>query len=115
LAFKPNTDDVRESIALEIIDRLVDNEAMVRAYDPQAMDNAKKYLSAGVEFYEDKYQAVAGADCLLIITEWDEFKNPDFKKLKEIMNQPLIIDGRNLFDPAEPRNFGFKYLSIGRK
>jgi UDPglucose 6-dehydrogenase len=114
VAFKPNTDDVRESIALEIINRLVESEAQVSVYDPEAMANAKKCLPAPVRFCDNKETAAKEADCLLIITEWDEFKNPDFAQLKDLMKSPLIIDGRNIFDPAEPRKFGFTYLSVGR-
>ncbi|MFA5075834.1 MAG: UDP-glucose/GDP-mannose dehydrogenase family protein [Patescibacteria group bacterium] len=114
LAFKPNTDDVRESVALEIIDRAIENEAQVKVYDPEAAVNAQRYLSPKVEVCSDKYAAAADVDCLLIITEWDEFKNPDWQKLKSLIKNPLIIDGRNMFDPAELAKLGFKYLSVGR-
>jgi UDPglucose 6-dehydrogenase len=114
LTFKPNTDDVRESIAIEIINRLVEQGAQVQAYDPQGSRNAKEHLDKTVKICNSATEAAKGVDCLLIITEWDEFKNYNLPELKNIMRNPLIIDGRNIFNIDELKKLGFKYLSIGR-
>lgn len=114
LAFKPDTDDVRESIAIEIINRLIDEGAKVKAYDPEAAQNAKSHLENSVEICASASDAAKNVDCLLIITEWDEFKNFDLKNLKNTMETPLIIDGRNIFDVEEMKGLGFRYLSVGR-
>ncbi|MFH1187280.1 MAG: UDP-glucose/GDP-mannose dehydrogenase family protein [bacterium] len=114
LAFKPDTDDVRESIAIEIINRLIDEGAKVKAYDPEAAQNAKSHLENSVEICASAGDAAKDVDCLLIITEWDEFKNVNLENLKKIMKTPLIIDGRNMFDAGEMKGLGFRYLSVGR-
>jgi UDPglucose 6-dehydrogenase len=113
LAFKPNTDDMREAPAIYIIHELHKRGATIKAYDPQAMNNAKELLDK-VEYCQDPYTAAKGADCLLILTEWDEFKNLDLKKIKGLMNQPNIIDGRNIYDPKKMIELGFNYRSVGR-
>lgn len=114
LAFKPNTDDVRESIAIEIINRLVGDGAKVKTYDPQAMQNAKHNLDSSVEICATAAVAAKDADCLAVITEWDEFKYFDLKNLKSLLKTPLIIDGRNIFDVKEMEKLGFVYVSVGR-
>jgi UDPglucose 6-dehydrogenase len=113
LAFKPDTDDMRFAPSVDIITTLQADGARIRAYDPQAMDRARKIFS-GVKFCRDAYEAARSSDCLIIITEWNEFKELDFKKLKKYLRQPLIIDGRNIYRPGVLRQLGFKYISIGR-
>ena len=113
LAFKPNTDDVRESPAIKICAALRDAGAKVRAWDPKGMDRAKEVLT-GVEFCADMYSAVDGADCLALCTEWDDFKNADLAEVKKLMAHPTVIDGRNLWDPATMTKKGFTYRSVGR-
>ena len=113
LSFKPNTDDLRESVGLAVVQRLADRGAKVRAYDPQAMEKAKAHLK-DVTLCSSPYEAAQGADCALLLTEWDEFKSLDWKRLKKAMAHPTLIDGRNLFDPAKMRELGFTYRSVGR-
>jgi len=116
LSFKPDTDDIRESPAFDIIRGLIRKGAIVAAYDPKAINNMKKILPAGkVHYVGNSYQAASGADCLAIITEWDEFKNLDLKRIKRIMKTPLVVDGRNMFDPQMMEKQGFNYLGIGFK
>jgi UDPglucose 6-dehydrogenase len=114
LAFKPRTDDIREAPSLTMIDQLLKEEAIVRAYDPEAMENAKQAFKKGVAFTKDAYEALEGADALLILTEWDEFREPDFERMKKLMKQHIIIDGRNLYEPADIEKLGFKYRGVGR-
>jgi len=114
LAFKPRTDDIREAPGLTVIDQLLKEEAIVRAYDPEAMENAKQAFKKGVVFAKTAYEALEGADALLILTEWDEFREPDFEKMKKLMKQCIIIDGRNLYEPADIEKLGFKYRGVGR-
>lgn len=113
LSFKPNTDDIREAAAIEIIHLLQNEGAHVRAYDPQAMENASKVMHQTV-LCENPYEVAEGADALILATEWNEFKQLDFTHLKEIMKRPVILDGRNLWDPETIRGFGFTYMGIGR-
>ncbi len=113
LSFKPNTDDIREAAAIEIIHLLQNEGAHVRAYDPQAMENASKVMHQTV-LCENPYEVAEGADALILVTEWNEFKQLDFTHLKEIMKRPVILDGRNLWDPETIRGFGFTYMGIGR-
>ncbi len=113
LAFKPRTDDMREAPSLAIIEQLQGEYAKIKAYDPEAMKNAKKILK-NVEFTENQYEALKGADALIIATEWDEFRQPDFEKMKSLMKNHVVIDGRNIYSPAEMKKQGFKYASIGR-
>lgn len=114
LAFKPNTDDMRNAPSITIIERLVSEGATVRAYDPQAMEKAKAILGDKVQYAKDPYAAIDGADALVIVTEWDEFKKANLKKVLALLRQPLVLDGRNLFDPAAMTALGFVYHSIGR-
>lgn len=117
LAFKPNTDDVREAPAITIISELLECGAKIQAYDPQAIKTAKQLLNADedkLQYYTSQYDAVAGADALLIITEWNSFKRPDFEKLKASLITPVIFDGRNLYEPSSMEGLGFEYYSIGR-
>ncbi|MCH1997193.1 UDP binding domain-containing protein, partial [Achromobacter xylosoxidans] len=116
LSFKPNTDDMREAPSLTVIDELTRRGATVRAYDPVAMHEAGRILDGkpGVSFATDMYDALDGADALLIATEWKVFRAPDFDRVKALLKTPLIIDGRNLYTPADVRAQGFEYSGIGR-
>ncbi len=114
LAFKANTDDIRESAAVEIIESFLGKGAQVRVYDPIAIQNAKKILSQEIIFCKSFYEAVQGSDLLLIATDWDEFKKPDFGKIKKMLRQPNIVDGKNMFDPSIMKKKGFNYISVGR-
>lgn len=113
LAFKPNTDDMREAPSISIINELVNKGARVFAYDPIAVDNAKKYLDTAVQYVENIDDAIEQADAVLILTEWDEIKNIDVSIFNE-MKSPLIIDGRNCFATSQMGLFGYEYISIGR-
>ncbi|HEX5460844.1 MAG TPA: UDP-glucose/GDP-mannose dehydrogenase family protein [Steroidobacteraceae bacterium] len=116
LAFKPNTDDMREAPSRTIIDLLIRAGARVRAYDPVAAAEAKRIYAgqASFELARNAYEAVEGADALAIVTEWQEFRSPDFERLKQLLKTPLIFDGRNLYDPAMVDRFGLTYHAIGR-
>ncbi len=116
LAFKPETDDVREAPALFLIQALTDEGAFVQAYDPKAMDETRRVLGdmPGVRYLGGHYEALEGADALLLITEWPVFHNPDFGRVKSLLNEPVIFDGRNLYAPEFMRTQGFDYVSIGR-
>jgi len=113
LAFKPNTDDLRSAPSIDIIRMLQEEGAKVRTFDPKAMEQANG-LFTDVTFCKDVYEAARGADCLVIVTEWNEFKELDFVRLKKLMRQPCIIDGRNIYDPEALRRLGFRYVGIGR-
>jgi UDPglucose 6-dehydrogenase len=113
LAFKPNTDDMRSAPSLDIIAELQREGAMVKAYDPQAMKQARKLLK-GVKFCKNAYEVARGSDALAFITEWDEFKNLDMGKIRRLMTHPIVVDGRNIFDPEKMEEMGFVYKSIGR-
>ncbi len=114
ISFKPDTDDIRNAPSVEIIDALVKEGAKIKAYDPQAIPKVKK-LFKQIEFCTDSYQACRSSDCLVILTEWDEFKELDLAKIKKLLRRPLVIDGRNIYDPAQMKKMGFSYISIGRK
>jgi UDPglucose 6-dehydrogenase len=113
LAFKPNTDDLRYAPALEVIEHLQGEGATIRAFDPQAMKEAAMLLPK-VKLCRDPYDVAKGADCLAILTEWNEFKELDFARLKKLMRQPLVVDGRNIYDPKRMRAAGFRYFGVGR-
>lgn len=114
LAFKPNTDDIREAPALEMIEDLLSKGVTVKAFDPEAMDNVKAIYGDKITFAASKYEATSGADALIIATEWNEFRTPDFGELKQQLNDKVIFDGRNLYDLEAVRDAGLIYLSIGR-
>jgi UDPglucose 6-dehydrogenase len=116
LAFKPDTDDIREAPALEIINDLLASGAKVQAFDPEARDNVKKMYASEkkLTIVDDEYDALKQADALLIATEWGEFKSPDFNKVKKLLRKPVIFDGRNIYNPAQMQAEGFEYISIGR-
>jgi UDPglucose 6-dehydrogenase len=115
LAFKPNTDDMREAKSLEVVRLLHAAGAQVRAYDPAAMDNAKALMPADVAFCESAYEAAAGADGVALLTEWNEFKYLNLDRLRGLLRRRLIFDARNLYEPERMRRLGFEYYSIGRK
>jgi UDPglucose 6-dehydrogenase len=115
LAFKPDTDDIREAPALYIIDSLLAAGAEVSAYDPEAMQNVKKYLGAKIRFGNDEYDVLNGADLLIIATEWAVFRTPDFEKIGKLMKNKLIFDGRNVYDLKHMKELGFTYYSVGRQ
>lgn len=114
LAFKPETDDIREAPALYLIDTLLAAGATVRAYDPEAMANVQKIYGDKVYFAQNQYDALEGAEALIIVTEWSEFRNPNFQKIKESLKQAIIFDGRNVFSLDKMQELGFYYNSIGR-
>jgi len=116
LAFKPNTDDMREAPSLSFLDEVLAAGATVTAYDPAAMEETQRVLKGaqGLSYAKSPNEALEGADALVIVTEWKEFRSPDFDLIKQRLKQPLIVDGRNLYDPAFVRRMGFDYLPIGR-
>lgn len=113
IAFKPKTDDIREAPALDMIQGLLDKGATVSAYDQEAMENAKKVFGDKIEYAEHRYDACKGADCLVVATEWKEFQHLDFSFLKELLKNPVIFDGRNIYDPEDLQEEGFDYFCIG--
>jgi UDPglucose 6-dehydrogenase len=113
LAFKPNTDDIREAPALDLMTELLQRGAQVRAYDPAAMGRARQQFPA-VKYCPDAYTLASGADALLLVTEWDEFRQLDFQRIKGLMRRPVLVDGRNLYHPEAMRELGFVYRGIGR-
>jgi UDPglucose 6-dehydrogenase len=115
VAFKPRTDDIREAPALFIIEGLIAKGASVSAYDPKAMDHAKGSLPKAVRWAKNGYDALEGADALLLATEWNEFREPDFAKMKSLMRRPLIFDGRNIYNPKTVKAMGFEYVGVGRR
>lgn len=114
LAFKPNTDDMREAPSVVIINELLKLGANVTAYDPEAMENAKFYLQDKIEYAKNQYDAVKNADALIVLTEWNEFNNPDLDQVKELLNKPVIFDGRNVFNRRKTKQMGFTHYSIGK-
>ena len=113
LAFKPNTDDLRNSPSVDLINALIQEGAKIKVYDPRAMEKAEKILK-NVVFCKDAYQAASGADCLIMATEWNEFKELDFIKLKKKLKRALVVDGRNIYDPKLLKGMGFTYIGVGR-
>jgi len=114
LAFKPNTDDIREAPALSIIDALLKEGATITAYDPEAMEPVKRQIGATIKYALSQYQALEGANALLIATEWSEFRTPDFERIEKLLPAKVIFDGRNLFEVAKMQSMGYRYISIGR-
>ena len=117
LAFKANTDDMRESAALDIIEALTDAGMTVRAFDPEAGKNAKSILreNLSVTIADEQYAALDGSDALAVVTDWNQFRNPDFNRIKKVLVNPLVFDGRNLFSPSFMKEMGFSYISVGRE
>jgi UDPglucose 6-dehydrogenase len=114
LAFKPRTDDMREAPAIAIVERLLALGASVHAYDPEAGPMARRLFGSRVTLFEKSYDALSGTDALAIVTEWNEFREPDFAKMRTLMRSPVVFDGRNIYSPEHMRTLGFTYFSIGR-
>ena len=114
LAFKPRTDDMRDAPSITVIESLLKAGAKVRAFDPEAIEEAKKIFGDRIQYVNRNYEALTGAAALLVLTEWNEFRRPDFVRIKQLLKNPVIFDGRNLYDPADIRKLGFQYYSIGR-
>ncbi len=114
LAFKPRTDDMREAPSVDIIEGLLAAGASVTAYDPEAMDEARTIFGSRIEFAKNNYDCLDDADALVLVTEWQAFRTPDFERMKSRMRAPVVFDGRNIYDPAQMREMGFIYQSVGR-
>jgi UDPglucose 6-dehydrogenase len=114
LSFKPNTDDMREAPAITIVHHLIKHHARVHVYDPVALGEAKKHFGNSVKYFENYYDAAKGAHALVVITEWNEFRRPDFDKLKSLMKSHVVFDGRNIYTPEIMAETGFTYFGIGR-
>jgi len=114
LAFKPNTDDMREAPSLVLIAALHNAGALVTVHDPAAMTAAQRMIGDGVRFAPSNYEAIEDADALVVVTDWNEYRHPDFNRMKAAMKNPVVIDGRNLYDRGKMRSLGFVYDSIGR-
>ena len=114
ITFKPNTDDMRDAPSLDIINGLVKEGASITVFDPAGIEEAKNFLDSSVEYSDNMYEAMTGCDALVIITEWNQFRNPDFEKLKKLLKKPLIIDLRNVYDPGKMKKLGFQYICVGR-
>jgi UDPglucose 6-dehydrogenase len=113
LSFKPNTDDMRDAPSITIINVLKTLGAKIKAFDPIAIETAKKKIT-GIEFCKDAYEAAKDAELLIILTEWNEFKQLDLNKIKSVMKNPVILDGRNIYNPTEVKRLGFVYQGVGR-
>lgn len=114
LAFKPNTDDMREAPSVVIINKLLELGASITAYDPASSESARFYLKDSIQYAENEYDALKNSDALIIVTEWNEFRNPDFDLVKNLLKQPVVFDGRNIFSQDKMRELNFTYFSIGR-
>ena len=113
IAFKPNTDDIRDAVSVDVINALLEKGCRIKAFDPVAMPNAKKVVR-GVDFVKDSYAAAENVECLVVLTEWNEFRELDMAKIKSLMKKPAVVDGRNIYDPEKLRKLGFEYSGIGR-
>ena len=114
LSFKAKTDDIRESPALTVIDGLLKAGFKINVYDPVSMPNVKAKYEDRVEYAESSYGALRNASAMILLTEWNQFRHPDFERIKKELNTPTIFDGRNLYEPKELKSLGFNYFSIGR-
>ena len=115
LSFKPKTDDIREASSLILIEKLLEAGAIVKAYDPAAINETKKLLGNRIQYSDDPYEAITDVDAVSLMTEWPEFHLPDFNRMAELMKGKIIFDGRNIYDPAQLRKLGFEYFGIGRR
>jgi len=113
LSFKPRTDDMREAPSIIVIESLLKDGAQIQAYDPEANGEAKKIFGDRIHYAKRNYDALRGADAMIVVTEWNEFRRPNFQRIKELLKKPVVFDGRNIYDPAEMRKMGFTYYSIG--
>jgi UDPglucose 6-dehydrogenase len=116
LAFKPNTDDMREAPSIEIIRALANERVRIQAHDPEAIKEAKRVFgkNPNIEYFDNHYDALKDADCMALITEWFLYRNPDFERAKRLLKSPVVFDGRNQYNPKEMERLGFEYFSIGR-
>lgn len=114
LSFKPNTNDMREAPSITIINNLLEHGAIIKAYDPKAYDNARLHFGDRISYMGNSYEALEGADAMVLLTEWNEFRRPDFERIKQLLKEPLIFDGRNQYDVVRLKKMGFEYISIGR-
>ena len=114
LAFKPQTDDMREAASIQIIDGLLEKGAEVHANDPEANGVAAELFGDRVTIHDDQYQCLSDADALIVVTEWNEYRRPDFRRMRDLLKQPYVFDGRNIFDPQRMKDMGFVYSGIGR-
>ena len=114
VAFKPNTDDIREAPAVNLIDSLLEAGAKLQVHDPRALGNLREIYGQKFVTGDDAYAMLKGADALVVVTEWNEFRNPDFKRIADLMKQPIIFDGRNLYESAMMQRYGFEHYPIGR-
>jgi UDPglucose 6-dehydrogenase len=114
LTFKPETDDMREAPAATILPALLEKGARIKAHDPKGMEEAKQYLPDGIEYVENSYEACEGADAVVLMTEWNQYRALDLDKIKEIMKEPVFIDLRNVYDPVTMKEIGFQYMGVGR-
>ncbi len=115
LAFKPRTDDMREAPAVDIIEGLLKRGGSVAAYDPEAKEEAERIFGSRIQLAKNNYDCLEGADALMLITEWQAFRNPNFERMKSLMRDPVVFDGRNIYSPSQMREMGFTYYSVGRK
>jgi UDPglucose 6-dehydrogenase len=115
LAFKPRTDDMREAPSLVVVEELLKAGAAVRAHDPEALENARRIFGNRISYHKTNYEALGGADALIILTEWNEFRHPNFQRIRSMLKEPVIFDGRNLYEPDLIKALEFKYYSIGRR
>ena len=115
LAFKPNTDDMREAPSLTLIESLLSANATVTAHDPAAMEETRRKLGDSIRYAQSNYDALVGADALIVVTDWNEYRHPDFERIKRTLRRPIVIDGRNLYSPVKMKALGFDYNSIGRR
>jgi UDPglucose 6-dehydrogenase len=115
LAFKPRTNDMRDAPSIRVIEELLADGATIAAYDPEAMDEGRRIFGSRIQFCTNNYGCLEGADALLLATEWQAFRNPNFERMKSLMRQPVLFDGRNIYDPGQLRELGFTYYCIGRK
>jgi UDPglucose 6-dehydrogenase len=114
LSFKPRTNDMRDAPSIKIIEKLLSDGATIAAYDPEAMDEAKKIFGTRIQLAQNNYGCLEGADALLLITEWQAFRNPNFERMKAVMKSAVIFDGRNIYEPAHLKQAGFTYYGVGR-
>ncbi len=115
LTFKPETDDMRESPSISIIPALMEKGARIRAHDPQGMEEAKRYLPGGIEYVTNAYEACTGADAVVLMTEWNQYRALDLEKIKNVLREPVFVDLRNVYDPEAMKELGFRYTGVGRK
>ena len=115
LSFKPRTDDMREAPSLIVMESLLKDGAQIQAYDPEANEECQKYIGDRIHYAKRNYDALRGADALIVVTEWNEFRRPNFERIKELLKNPVVFDGRNIYDPADMKKMGFTYYSVGRR